>query len=790
MKIKIIIKLYYLMLIAIVSFSSPLFAQPYLYNEVSLADTASEFTLTNIMRVNLFSGKAEIFLKNILIHEYNELRVDAGQNWVSMGYERHYYNYFKLYNCSDTSNVIQLSEDIHPYHILYSRIKNKIYLNGVKGDSAAIVTIDPIIKGEVVSYLPLADVTDPHLEAFFSSDENRIYFSQEEFPDATGDKTKILYYSVQNNNIARIRPISEVGFHNSDAYDLCRGRNGKGIVKSIIYNSTKDRYFNIYDFDRDISSNFILFHGYAEPFILGDGKYLALVELEDKTIGIKGHPCNSGTVYIYDMQSTRLVYTFKFPEANGILFFDSYPDYIFPLGSPKPINVDSLVKSLSGIKTKLVNSTGSKLTGGSLQYYEGAWKDAVNNNDGTFTVPTTLKTISLRMTYAYGTQTKNNVTVSADTVVFQTVNTKVQLQSSQGTPLDTGKVQYYAGAWRDFGSTANGTTSKELLPGSYSFRMTYGSASNDKTQDIGVNANVIFQTVNANVKLQNSSGNPIDQGTVQYYSGAWRDLGTTSNGIASKELLPNNYSFRMTYAYASNDKQQNIGTDPNVIFKTVNANVQLQNSSGNLMDQGIVQYYSGAWRDLGTTSNGIASKELLPNNYSFRMTYAYASNDKQQNVGTDPNVIFKTVNTQAQLQNSQGAPLDTGKVQYYSGAWRDFGTTSNGITSKELLPNTYSFRMTHAFISKDVSQNTAANNIVKFSTVLATIRVRDAQNNPVNNASASYYSGAWRQIGLTTNGTVTKELLPANLTFRVNYNSIQKDKTQDTSVNNIIEFIY
>ena len=98
--------------------------------------------------------------------------------------------------------------------------------------------------------------------------------------------------------------------------------------------------------------------------------------------------------------------------------------------------------------------------------------------------------------------------------------------------------------------------------------------------------------------------------------------------------------------------------------------------------------------------------------------------------------------------------------------------------------------MTHAFISKDVSQNTAANNIVKFSTVLATIRVRDAQNNPVNNASASYYSGAWRQIGLTTNGTVTKELLPANLTFRVNYNSIQKDKTQDTSVNNIIEFIY
>jgi hypothetical protein len=275
---------------------------------------------------------------------------------------------------------------------------------------------------------------------------------------------------------------------------------------------------------------------------------------------------------------------------------------------------------------------------------------------------------------------------------------------------------------------------------------------------------------------------------VQYYAGAWRDLGTTTNGVANKELLPNNYSFRMTYAYSSNDKQQNIGTDPNVIFQTVNAAVQLKNSSGTLIDQGIVQYYAGAWRDLGTTTNGVANKELLPNNYSFRMTYAYASNDKQQNIGTDPNVIFQTVNAAVQLKNSSGALMDQGTVQYYAEAWRDLGTTTNGVANKELLPNNYSFRMTYEYVSKDIAQNIGTSNVVNFSTVLCNISVKNSQGQPVDNADAKYYSGVWREIGLTSGGTVTKELLPANLSFRIKYGTTQQDKAQDISVNNNVQF--
>ncbi|MCX6143817.1 MAG: hypothetical protein NTZ35_11410, partial [Ignavibacteriales bacterium] len=197
----------------------------------------------------------------------------------------------------------------------------------------------------------------------------------------------------------------------------------------------------------------------------------------------------------------------------------------------------------SGVNVKLINSSGTNLTGGSLQYYDGSWKDAVNNNDGTFKVNTTLATVSLRMTYEGGSQTKSNVAVGPNVVVFQTVNTQVKLQNSQGALIDTGTVQYYYSSWQALGRTMNGAATKELLPATYTFRMTYATATNDKQQDIGTNPTVVFTTVNAAVQLKNSQGSFIDQGTVQYYFSSWQNLGTTTNGVATKELLPGAYTF-------------------------------------------------------------------------------------------------------------------------------------------------------------------------------------------------------------------------------------------------------
>jgi hypothetical protein len=369
---------------------------------------------------------------------------------------------------------------------------------------------------------------------------------------------------------------------------------------------------------------------------------------------------------------------------------------------------------VAGLVVKLVSSVGSPFPDGSLQYYEGSWRDAVNNGDGTFSVNSSQTTTSLRMTYAYGSQQKNNVPVNVGPVTFQTVNTQVKLQNSQGTLMDQGTVQYYGGAWRDFGVTTNGVATIELLPASYSFRMTYAGGSNDKQQDIGSNPTVVFQTVNASVQLQNSQGALMDQGTVQYYAGAWRDFGVTTNGVASKELLPATYSFRMSYAYASKDKQQNIGTNPTVVFNTVNTTVELRNSLGNLIDQGTVQYYAGAWRSFGTTTNGVATKELLPNNYSFRMIYEYVSNDKQQDIGANSTVSFSTLLCTVRVSNMLGQMLSGAMVSYYSGAWRQIGSTVNGMLTKELLPATLSFRMSYAGKSQDKQQTLSTNPVVEF----------------------------------------------------------------------------
>ncbi|OCT13966.1 hypothetical protein A8709_00025 [Paenibacillus pectinilyticus] len=291
----------------------------------------------------------------------------------------------------------------------------------------------------------------------------------------------------------------------------------------------------------------------------------------------------------------------------------------------------------------------------------------------------------------------------------------VQLKDSNGNAVSGGVVSYYDGGWKDFGVTnASGIVSKSLPDKAYTFAINYEGTSTEKVQNTGTDPAVVFQTVGVKVELKDSLGNPLNSGAASYYAGSWRTFGNISGGEISKELLPGSYTFSVNYEGTIKDMVQNIGTDPVVVFQTVNTNVQLKDSLGNPLNSGAVSYYAGSWRTFGDIAGGEARKELLPGSYTFSVNYEGTIKDMVQNIGTDPAVIFQTVNVNVQLKDSVGNSLDGGSVSYYAGNWRTFGTTVNGEIHKELLPGTYTFAVTYGGVNKETVGNTSSNLPISF----------------------------------------------------------------------------
>jgi len=683
--------------------------------------------LYDVYRYNFNDNNIVEFLPNA----GNIVYIASDNEWL------YYQNRYELEvrKISDTSyHKILLDNIQNVYKVIYVEKKNEfaILFQNIEGQTD--INLVNEINCNVVDSIPNLFLDNNNL--YLSHNEDNIYYT---IYDTLTTHSFLVSYSL-NGKVGEFIEIDTLGFNTGNKI-ICDVENDLVLIN---YNypdfSDNNNYYQVYDLNNNKSNISVNYPYRSKGYLSPDGDFFVIQQALWDTTKSTAEDI-TGKISIYQTSTSNLISSLNL-LPNGFIFkFDNYPEdiyyYIDSTKEAYTINVDSLIneQTNSNLTIKLTNSTGSLLTGGYLQYYDSGWKDAVNNGDGTFTVITTRPTVSIRVYYEYASKQADNVPAQNNTYTFQTVNATVQLKNSSGN----------------------------LMPAPMG-----------------------------------------DVGTVQYYAGAWRSFGTTVNGVATKELLPINYSFRMSYEYGSQDKQQNLSVDPTVVFQTVNAAVQLKNSLGNLMpapmgDVGIVQYYAGAWRSFGTTSNGVATKELLPINYSFRMTYEYGSIDKQQNLSFDPTVIFQTVNAAVQLKNSSGnlmpAPMgDVGTVQYYAGAWRSFGTTSNGVAYKELLPINYSFRMTYEFVSKDKQQNLSTNPVLDFNTVLCSVKVSNplanGNNQPINNAEVKYYSGAWRNFGVTNiDGIATKELLPASLSFRASYGNVSLDKQQDISVNNLVEIL-
>jgi hypothetical protein len=399
----------------------------------------------------------------------------------------------------------------------------------------------------------------------------------------------------------------------------------------------------------------------------------------------------------------------------------------------------------------LLDSQGNGLAGATAQYYQSGWHDipGSSGSDGRLSYAGLglSGNITFRISYAHASIQKQQNIDNDPEVVFQTTSVSMKLLASDGTTELNGKAEYYASGWNSFGNGST-TTSMELLPTSYTFRVSYGGASVQKQQDVSSNPDVVFQTTVVNMKLLASDGTTELNGKAEYSASGWNSFGSGST-TTSMELLPTNYTFRVTYGGASVQKQQDVSSDPNVVFQTTVVNMKLLASDGTTELNGKAEYYASGWYSFGSGST-TTSMELLPTSYTFRVSYAGASLQKQQDVSSDPNVVFQTTVVNMKLLASDGITELNGKAEYYASGWNSFGSGST-TTSMELLPTSYTFRVTYGGASVQKQQDVSSDPNVVFQT---------GSVHSDSGTATQYYASGWQTF------TQDMQLLPGNYPFR------------------------
>lgn len=329
--------------------------------------------------------------------------------------------------------------------------------------------------------------------------------------------------------------------------------------------------------------------------------------------------------------------------------------------------------------------------------------------------------------------------VAADPLVIFT-GTKVTLQF-------TGDIQYYAGGWKTFTQP-----STNLLPGTYPFRFS-GTGYPAVQINLTIAGSEMVNSI-AYMRLINHSGTGLPDGMADYYISGWQSGGTTNSAGAALVVIPglkSTAAFRMGYGGASIQKSQNIAADSFVTFQTKLVSMKLLQSDGFTELTGTSDYYGSGWKTFGGGTT-LTSMEMLPTTFTFRISYGGASIQKSQNVASDPNVVFQTKLVTMKLLAMDGVTELTGGADYYASGWKTFDNGST-TTSMELLPTSYTFRVSYGGASVQKQQNVNADQLVVFQT---------GQVHSDSAAATQYYAGGWKTV------VQDMELLPASYPFKFN----------------------
>ena len=388
-----------------------------------------------------------------------------------------------------------------------------------------------------------------------------------------------------------------------------------------------------------------------------------------------------------------------------------------------------------------------------------------------------------RMEFAGSTQGLQQHVGEIAVVLFQTSGSgedpgaSIRLLDSQGSLiLDSGATVEYqpnsSGDYLPFGDgllDANGNESMDVLPKIHRFRLTYRGAKQTIRQNLAENPIVVFQTTAVSLELRDSLGDLIlDSGaSISYQPGSAGDYVPFGDGVLDgseaevEELLPVKHRFRLEYQGAEKTIQQDTSDNASVVFRTVQAVVELRDSLGNLIinSGALIEYKQAGSGDYVPFGEGLVDAqgkqlmEILPRTHWFRLSYQGASRVIRQDVGEDPVIVFQTVPVSVELRDSLGELLSDEQttLDYQAGSSGDYvpfgtGQLIGGVAGPiELLGLKHRFQVGYLGATQRIQQDVAVNPIVVFQTVLGIVELRDSQGSLIEESSALI---AW-QPGIT-----------------------------------------
>jgi hypothetical protein len=332
--------------------------------------------------------------------------------------------------------------------------------------------------------------------------------------DAAGHASNVTSYTVNNidkispNTSASVNPAQPDGPNGTYAGPVTFSLNAVDVdsgVKKTEYSLDNGTTFQLYisPVTLDKKGQYILIYKSTDQAGNVESEHQLSFSLATTAVKVElkdsnGNPLSGGVVKYYDGgwkdfgvtdASGRVSksiadksYTF------GITYEGTYKEKVHNTGTDAVVLFQTVK-----VKVQLKDSQGNLMDSGSVKYYAGGWLTFGHTVGGEISKELLPGSYTFGMTNAGAYKEKvQNIGIDS-VVVFQTVKVKVQLKDSQGNLMDSGSVKYYAGGWLTFGQTIGGEISKELLPGSYTFGMTYGGTYRKIVNNITTNPTVVFQ---------------------------------------------------------------------------------------------------------------------------------------------------------------------------------------------------------------------------------------------------------------------------------------------------------